>query len=149
MPIPNSTLETFIWSIMWKILDVVFSRFRGFSLTITLRQKPKKLRAVCVEQILALHFSYTQHAHNSFGRLLWGYCTRKHLNLEKSTSSVLSVIVINLWRNHYWNHFSKLSTIKSIFIKRPPPPQSLFRVKSIFIKRRPPPPRTAWLGLSF
>ena len=34
---------------------------------------------------------------NSFGLLPLGYCERNNLNLEKTTSSVLSVILINLW----------------------------------------------------
>jgi len=54
-----------------RTLDVVFSRFRGFSFTITLRQKRK---VVIVNE--------------------------KLLNLEKTRSSVRSVLLINLWIEH-------------------------------------------------
>ena len=54
-----------------RTLDVVFSRFRGFLFTITLRQKRK---VVIVNE--------------------------KLLNLEKTRSSVRSVLLINLWIEH-------------------------------------------------
>ena len=54
-----------------RTLDVVFSRFRGFLFTITLRQKRK---VVIVNE--------------------------KLLNLEKTRSSVRSVLLNNLWIEH-------------------------------------------------
>ena len=49
-----------------RTLDVVFSRFRGFSFTIT--RNPKKLRVECQDR---------ERERNSFGLLSLGYCERK------------------------------------------------------------------------
>ncbi len=64
-------------------LDVVFSRFRGFSFTITLRQKPKGVTRN-VEQALSVNLQdremacSTPTARNSFGFLSKGYCEQKN-----------------------------------------------------------------------
>ena len=72
-----------------RTLDVVFSRFRGFSFTITRRQK--ELHACRVE----LQDREREHTRNSFGLLPQGYIlNEKLLNLEKTTSSVLSVLLL-------------------------------------------------------
>ena len=56
-----------------RTLDVVFSRFKGFSVTINLRQKPKEFRGSVEFQDREL-----EHARNSFGPLPQGYCARKN-----------------------------------------------------------------------
>ena len=58
-----------------RTLDVVFSRFRGFSFTKTLRQKPKGITRMLQRE-----------------SLFYAAC-EKTLHLEKMTSSVLSAIV--------------------------------------------------------
>jgi len=55
-----------------RTLDVVFSRFKGFSVTITLRQKPKEFRGS-----VELQDREIEHARNSFGPLPQGYSERK------------------------------------------------------------------------
>ena len=80
-----------------RTLDVVFSRFMWVSLTITLRQKPKGVtrsrrgNKQTIEPVLRrLPVTHL------------GFCLRvilneTHINLENTTSCVLSVILINLW----------------------------------------------------
>ena len=70
-------------------LDVVFARFRGFSFTITLRQKPKEVMRML---FLCLVIQHSMCVTSS------GVCPRvivneKLLDLEKTTTSVLSVNV--------------------------------------------------------
>ena len=70
-------------------LDVVFARFRGFSFTITLRQKPKEVMRML---FLCLVIQHSMCVTSS------GLCPRvivneKPLDLEKTTTSVLSVNV--------------------------------------------------------
>ena len=68
-----------------RTLDVVFSRFRGFSFTITQRSYVKAALNYKTER---------EHARNSSGPMSQDYCKRKPLNLEKTTSSVLSVLLL-------------------------------------------------------
>ena len=73
-----------------KILDVVFSRFRGFSFTKTLRQRPKG-----VTHMLSLCLVIQRCLRGT----PLGFCHRvivneKPVNLEKTTSSVLSVFLL-------------------------------------------------------
>ena len=82
-----------------RTLDVVFSRFRGFSFTITLRQKPKGVthmlslclviqRGICITPL---------------GFCLGVIVNEKLLNLEMTTSSVLSVLLfIYAHRAHFF-----------------------------------------------
>ena len=77
-------------------LDVVFSSFRCISFTITLRQKLKGATSMLS---LCMFFQCSMRVTPS------GFCLRvvaneKSFNLEKTTSSVLSVMVNTLWVNH-------------------------------------------------
>ena len=75
--------EVWLWS--KKGLDVVFSRFRGFSFTITLRKKPKGVTRISVEQLsLSLCFVIQR---RMCGIPLGVY-------LKKTTPSVLSVLLL-------------------------------------------------------
>ena len=71
-----------------RTLDVVFSRFRGFSFTITMRQKPKGVtRIPCQDREIACLCPPK------------GFCLRvivkeNPVHLEKTTSSVLSVLIL-------------------------------------------------------
>ena len=74
-------------------IDVVFSRLNGFSFTIILRQKPEGVPR---------RQRWITRQRESMRVTLLGLCLRvivneKLLNLEKTTSSVLSVLLINLW----------------------------------------------------
>ena len=64
--------------------DVIFSRFQCFSFTLTLRHA----------HALSLSCNSTLPARDSFGLLPQGYCEQKPTNLEKTTSSVLSVLLL-------------------------------------------------------
>ena len=68
-------------------LDVVFARFRGFSFTITLRQKPKIVMRML---FLCLVIQYSMCVTSSGPRVI---VKEKTLDLEKTTTSVLSVNV--------------------------------------------------------
>ena len=68
-------------------VDVVFSRFMCVSFTITLRQKPKEVTSILslclvIQQVTPLDFC------------LRVIVNEKPLNLEKTTSSVLSVLLL-------------------------------------------------------
>ena len=68
--------------------DVVFSRFRGFSFTITLRKKPKGVTHMprCITR-----------QRESMCVTPLGFCLRvivNKKNLEKTTSSVLSILLL-------------------------------------------------------
>ena len=52
-----------------RTLDIVFSRFRDFSLTLTLRQKPKEVTCMWRRTCSLSVSNSTQHARNSIGRL--------------------------------------------------------------------------------
>ena len=67
-----------------RTLDVVFSRFRVFFVHNILKAEPKGVPSMVCS---------TFHALNSFGLLSQGYCERNPLNLEKTTSSIISAIV--------------------------------------------------------
>ena len=54
----------------------------------------RELRACGVEQAFSLSCSSTKHARNSVWLLPQGYCERKPLYLEKTISSVLSVLLL-------------------------------------------------------
>ena len=71
-----------------RTLDVVFSRLRGFLFTITLRQTPKGVTRRITRHRESLFYA------DCF--CLMVIVNLKPLNLEKTTSSVLSVILINL-----------------------------------------------------
>ena len=75
-----------------RTLDVVFSRFRGFSFTITLRQKHKRVPRR--QRMLSLCLVIQ----SCCAELLWASVSRivneKPLNLEKTTSSGLSVLLL-------------------------------------------------------
>ena len=80
-----------------RTLDVVFSIFQWNSFTITLRQKPggvmRSLNRTSSLCLVILH---------RLRETPLGFCLRVivnefHTNLEKTTYSVLSVILINLW----------------------------------------------------
>ena len=102
-----------------RALDVVFSRFRGLSFTLTLRQKPKgvprKQRRITIQREsmhwlcgtpLCLHLKVI--------------VNEKSINLEKTTSSVLSVIFINLWHQYTGSkyiHKEKMFSLRSAFNK--------------------------------
>ena len=58
-------------------------------------QRSYVLRSVVVEQTRSLSCNSVQNARNSFGRLSQGYCERKPLSLEKTTSSVFFCVFIN------------------------------------------------------
>ena len=93
-----------------RTLHVVFSRFMCVSLTITLRQKSQGglvgvekfresvLRRLCVTTLGFCHtrviviIDYTK---------CIGAEILLHKNLEKTTSNVLSVILINPWKPHF------------------------------------------------
>ena len=65
-----------------RILDLVFLRFRGFSSTITPRQKPKgvtRMWRLIIRQRESMRFRFVMN--------------EEQLNLEKTTFSVLFVIV--------------------------------------------------------
>ena len=68
-----------------RTLDVVFSRFRVFSFSINLRQKPKEVTRM---RCRTGSFSRTP-----FGFYLRVIVNEKPPNLEKTTSNVLYVIV--------------------------------------------------------
>ena len=73
-----------------RTLDVVFSRFRGFSFTITLRQKPKgvtRMLSLCLVIQCDMHVTPL------------GVCLRVIVNENplKTSSSVLSVFFLKLW----------------------------------------------------
>ena len=73
-----------------RTLDVVFSRFRGFLFTISLRQKSKGVTRI-LSPCLVIQ--------RSMRATPLGFCLRvivdeKPLNLEKTTSSVLSVLLL-------------------------------------------------------
>jgi len=68
------------------MLDVVFSRFSGFSFTIPRGGSPKKFRTG--SDALSLPGKSTLPALNCFGLLSQGYCERKPLNFEKTTSII-------------------------------------------------------------
>ena len=79
-----------------RTLNVVFLRFRGFSFTITQRQYPKGVRrsrrrtdSLCLVILRRLRVT-------PFGFYLKVIVNEKPLNLEKTTVSVLFVILINL-----------------------------------------------------
>ena len=59
-----------------RTLDVVFTRFRGFSFTITLGRSPKEFRAGSVELLDRIREPALP-TQNSFGPLSQGYCERK------------------------------------------------------------------------
>ena len=93
-----------------KTLNVVFSRIRGFSFTITQWQKPKRVTRMLSLCLVIQHVMQVTPL---------GYCLRvvvneKHLNLEKTTtSSVLSVFLAI-----YDFHTIKSLTRKSLQIPR-------------------------------
>ena len=78
-----------------RTLDVVFSRFRGISFTISEAEAQRSYA-----QSLFLFCNSTQYPRTSFGILPQGYCERKPINLEKTTSNVLSVLLIIYVNNH-------------------------------------------------
>ena len=69
--------------------DVVFSRFRGFSFT-----DPEAEAQRSHAHALSRSCNSTRHTLNFFEPLPQGYCERKTPNLEKTTSSVLSVLLL-------------------------------------------------------
>ena len=81
----NKVNETQINNTADRTLDVVFSRFKGFSFTITQRSYGQAVLNYTTER---------EQPRNSFELLTQSYCERKPLNLEKTTSSVLSVILL-------------------------------------------------------
>ena len=70
-------------------LDVVFSIFRGFTFTKTMAEVQRSYA-----HALSLSCHSTQHAGNTFGLLPQGNCERDTLNLEKTTSNVLTVMLL-------------------------------------------------------
>ena len=72
-------------------LEVVFSRFMCFSFTITMRLKPKGV-TLSTEREPVLRRLHATH----LGILLIVIVNEKHIHLIKTTSRVLSVILINL-----------------------------------------------------
>ena len=71
-----------------RTLDVVFSKFKGFSV----HNNPEAEVQRSYAHALSLSCYSTRHAHNSFGiRVI---VTKNPLNLEKTTSSVLSVFLL-------------------------------------------------------
>ena len=71
-----------------RTLDVVFSRFRGFSFTITLRQKPKWVRRR-LSFCLVIQRGMRVAPLGCFRIIV----NEKLLNLEKTTASVLSALL--------------------------------------------------------
>ena len=79
-----------------RTLDVVFSRFGWKKFTLTLRQKPRVvLRSQC--RITRQSEPVIRRLRETYlGFCLRVFVTEFHPNLEKTTSSVLSAILINL-----------------------------------------------------
>ena len=79
------------------ILDVVFSRFMCVTFTITLRPQPKGVkRSRRRTDSLSVFFLRRLYI-TSLGCCLRVVVNVTHRNLEKTTSCVLSVILIHLW----------------------------------------------------
>ena len=76
-----------------KTIDVVFSGFRGFSFTITLRQKPKGVQRR-QRWITRQRESMRCLRGTPLGLCLRVNVNKKTLNLEKTTSSFLSVLLL-------------------------------------------------------
>ena len=75
-------------------LDVVFSRFMGFSFRITMRlHGVKRMRSLCPVIQRGLRGT-------PLGFCLIVIVNEKSVNLEKTTPIVLSVILINLWLSY-------------------------------------------------
>ena len=102
-----------------RTLYVVFSRLSASSFKITLTKKnPKELY-----QTFSLSFNSTRNAIYSFGILPQVYYERKPLNLKKTTSNVLSVLLLiyafgEISRSTVYRlHVYCTSTTCSIFFK--------------------------------
>ena len=78
----------------WK-RDIVFSRFRDFSFTITLVPEPEAQRSY--EHALSLSCNSTLHECNTFGPLNQDYCERKTVKSWKDDIYCSICIVIALW----------------------------------------------------
>ena len=79
-----------------RTLDVVFSRFLCVSFTITWKLKPKGVtRSRRLTGFLSVLF-YNDYS-NFFGLCIKVIVNETHRNIEKTISSVPSVILINLW----------------------------------------------------
>ena len=86
----SGSFYTWINNITDRTLDVVFSRFRGFSLTLNLRQRSKgvtRMLSLCLVIQRCLRGTH-------LGFCLRIFVNEKPLNLEKTISSVQSVLLI-------------------------------------------------------
>ena len=102
---PIKRLEHRLIKIIERTLDVVFSRIMCVLLTITLKQKPKVVTpSWCRTGSLSLCLVILEREPvlrrlcvTPLGSYLRVIVNEFHPNLEKTTTSVLSVIFINLW----------------------------------------------------
>ena len=76
-----------------------------------LRQKSKGVTRM-------LYACSKPHTRNSFGLLPQGYCVTKNLNLEKATSSVLSVIIFQSMNESFKSTNQMRSCVKHIIYLR-------------------------------
>ena len=90
LPITNYIFNSQINKNKDRTQDVAFSRFRVFSFTITLRQKPKGVTHM-LSLCLLIQRSITV---TPFGFYLRVIVNEKPLNLKKTTSSVLSLLLL-------------------------------------------------------
>ena len=94
-----------------RTLDVVFSRFWDFSYTITRPEGPEsEVKRSSAHSALKykIEREHTLPVRNSFGFSVSGLLWKKK-NLEKTTSNVLSAVLINLWSNTTLSISSKIS----------------------------------------